>query len=166
MLEQIHSGLIVQFIVLLILANSSPLLAKKILGDRFSHPIDAGVVLSDGQPLFGRSKTIRGILSSVAVTSIGSELIGPGFGIGALVATTAMAGDLISSFIKRRLGFETSSRATGLDQIPEALLPLLACESFLPLSALDMGVILVIFVIGEVVLSPLFYFAGIRDKPY
>jgi CDP-diglyceride synthetase len=164
MLEQIHSGLIVQLIAVLILANLSPLLAKKILGDRFSHPIDAGVVLSDGRALFGPSKTIRGILSSVVVTSIGSELIGLGLGIGGLVAVTAMAGDLISSFIKR--GFETSSRATGLDQIPEALLPLLACEFFLPLSALDMGVIVVIFVIGEIVLSPLFHLAGIRDEPY
>jgi hypothetical protein len=166
MLEQIHSGLIVQLIAVLILANLSPLLAKKILGDRFSHPIDAGVVLNDGRALFGPSKTIRGILSSVVVTSIGSELIGLGLGIGGLVAVTAMAGDLISSFIKRRLGFETSSRATGLDQIPEALLPLLACEFFLPLSALDMGVIVVIFVIGEIVLSPLFHLAGIRDEPY
>ncbi len=166
MLEQIHYELIIQLIVLLILANSSPVLAKKILGDRFSHPIDAGVVLSDGRPLFGPSKTIRGVLSSVAVTSIGSELIGLGFGIGALVATTAMAGDLISSFIKRRLRFETSSRASGLDQIPEALLPLLVCEFFLPLSVLDMGVILVIFVIGGIVLSPLFHLAGIRDEPY
>jgi CDP-2,3-bis-(O-geranylgeranyl)-sn-glycerol synthase len=166
MLGQIHIELIVQLIVLLILANSAPVLAKKILGDRFSHPVDAGLVLSDGWPLFGPSKTIRGIFFSMAMTSFGSELIGLGFGIGALVAATAMAGDLISSFIKRRLNLKTSSRATGLDQTPESLLPLLACELFLPLSALDIGIILVIFVVGEIVLSPLFHLAGIRDEPY
>jgi CDP-2,3-bis-(O-geranylgeranyl)-sn-glycerol synthase len=166
MLSQIHIGLIVQLAILLTLANSSPVLAKKLLGDWFSHPIDSGLVLNDGRPLFGPSKTIRGLVSSIVVTSIGSELIGLGFGIGAAVALAAMAGDLISSFIKRRLGFKSSSRATGLDQVPEALLPLLACRFFLPLSALDMGIILVIFVVGEIVFSPLFYAIGFRDKPY
>jgi CDP-2,3-bis-(O-geranylgeranyl)-sn-glycerol synthase len=166
MLEQIHFGLILKLIVLLTLANSSPVLAKKILGDRFSHPIDAGLMLGDGRPLFGPSKTIRGVLCSTVLTSIGSELVGLGFGIGALVAATAMAGDLISSFTKRRLGFKTSSRATGLDQIPEALLPLLACEFFLPLGPLDLGIILVLFVVGDIVLSPLFHLAHIRDEPY
>ena len=37
-----------------------------------------------------------------------------------MAATMAMVGDLLSSFVKRRLKFQPSSRATGLDQIPES----------------------------------------------
>lgn len=166
MAEQIDLGLVVQFTLLLALANGSPLLAKTILGKRFSYPLDTGLVLSDGRPLFGASKTIRGLASSVVVTSIGSALMSLGLTIGALVGLTAMLGDLISSFIKRRLGFAVSSRATFLDQVPECLLPLVACSYLVPLSGLDIALTTAIFVIGEIVLSPLLYAARIRDKPY
>jgi hypothetical protein len=159
-------GLILQFTVLLVLANGAPVLAKRIFGKRFSHPLDAGLIMSDGRPLFGRSKTIRGVLAAVAATALGAGIIGPSAAIGALIAVTAMMGDLISSFIKRRLGLPTSSRAIFLDQVPECLLPLLACSYFLPLSGFDIALTTVIFVAGEIILSPLLYSARIRDEPY
>jgi hypothetical protein len=159
-------GLILQFTVLLILANGSPVLAKSMFGKRFSYPLDAGLIMSDGRPMFGASKTIRGVVAAVAITSIGAGLIGPSVAIGALLGVTAMVGDLISSFIKRRLGLPTSSRATFLDQVPECLLPLLACSYFVPLSGLDVALTMVIFVVGEIILSPLLYSARIRDEPY
>jgi hypothetical protein len=166
MTEQIHVGLILQLTVLLALANSSPVVAKRIFGERLSYPVDAGLALNDGRPLFGPSKTVRGVLSSLLVTSIGSALMGQGFALGALVSVTAMIGDLISSFIKRRLGFPSSSRATGLDQVPESLFPLVACRYFVALSILDMVAIVVIFVAGGIILSPLLHLARIRDEPY
>ena len=42
--------------------------------------------------------------------------------VGTPLGGGAMLGDALSSFIKRRMGAAPSSRATGLDQIPEALL--------------------------------------------
>jgi hypothetical protein len=77
-----------------------------------------------------------------------------------------MAGDLFSSFCKRRLGLPSSSRASGLDQIPESLLPLLACRDLLGLTAADIAVCVVMFVAGEVVLSRLLYAFRLRDRPY
>jgi hypothetical protein len=166
MTDHMNLGLILQFTVLLILANGSPVLAKGMFGKRFSYPLDAGLIMSDGRPLFGPSKTIRGVLAAVAVTSIGAGLIGPSAAIGALLGATAMVGDLISSFIKRRFGLSTSSRATLLDQMPECLLPLLACSYFVPLGVIDIALTVVIFVVGEIILSPLLYSARIRDEPY
>jgi len=166
MADQIDLGLILQFTVLLILANGSPVLAKSMFGRRFSYPLDAGHIMSDGRPLFGPSKTIRGIVASVVVTSIGAALIGQSLAIGALVGVTAMLGDLISSFIKRRLGLPASSRATFLDQVPECLLPLLVCSYFVPLSGPDIALTMAIFVVGDIILSPLLYSARIRDEPY
>jgi hypothetical protein len=63
-----------------------------------------------------------------------------------------MIGDLFSSFCKRRFGLPSSSRARGLDQIPEALLPLLACRDLLILTGGDIVLCVVVFVVGEVVL--------------
>jgi CDP-2,3-bis-(O-geranylgeranyl)-sn-glycerol synthase len=78
----------------------------------------------------------------------------------------AMLGDLLSSFVKRRLRFAPSSQAIGLDQIPEALLPLLACSLVLPLNLLDVFVIVMGFSVGAVLLSPVFYRMGLRDRPF
>jgi CDP-diglyceride synthetase len=161
-----HPIIILQLLTLLMLANGTPLIVKKLLGKRYSYPLDGNVTFADGRPVFGRSKTIRGIVPAVLVTTAAAPLIGLSWSIGFLVGSFAMAGDLFSSFCKRRLGLPTSSRASGLDQVPESLLPLLACRDVLALTAADIAVCVVIFVVGEVVLSRLLYAFRLRDRPY
>jgi hypothetical protein len=100
------------------------------------------------------------------VTALGAILLGLAFWLGLLVASTAMAGDLLSSFLKRRLHLAASSKATGLDQIPESLFPLLACRSELSLSGLDIAVACAIFFAGQILFSRLFFWLGLRDRPY
>jgi hypothetical protein len=75
---------------LLIVANGTPLLANKILGNRFSHPLDCGVKCADGRPLFAASKTIRGVFLAVLATAVAARLGGLGCKIGALVGSAAM----------------------------------------------------------------------------
>src|ERR1700737_3367047 len=123
---------ILQLLVLMTLANGTPIVAKKIFGPRFSFPLDAGTIFFDGRPLFGPSKTIRGILISVLLTTASAPFIGLDLTIGAIVAGAAMAGDLFSSFVKRRLNFPPSSQALCLDQAAESLFPMLVCRD--PLS--------------------------------
>jgi CDP-2,3-bis-(O-geranylgeranyl)-sn-glycerol synthase len=161
-----HPGIVLQLLTLLMLANGTPLIAKKVFGDRYSYPLDGNLTFVDGRPVFGRSKTIRGIVLAMLATVAGASLIGLGWKAGLLVGSFAMAGDLISSFCKRRLGLEPSSRASGLDQIPEALLPVLACRDLLALTIADIVVCVVMFVVGEVVLSRLLYAIRLRDRPY
>ncbi|MGE5147456.1 MAG: CDP-archaeol synthase, partial [Candidatus Eiseniibacteriota bacterium] len=120
----------------------------------------------DGRPLFGSSKTLRGILLALVVTALGAPIVGLEWHVGLLVAATAMAGDLFSSFIKRRMGLEPSSQAFGLDQIPEALFPMLAGGGVYGLSALDIVVGVVVFFVGEVVASRVLYRLRLRDRPY
>jgi CDP-2,3-bis-(O-geranylgeranyl)-sn-glycerol synthase len=161
-----HPVVVLQLLILLMLANGTPVIAKKMLGVRYSYPLDGNLTFADGRPVFGRSKTIRGVVLAVLVTTVGSPLIGLGWKTGLFVGSFAMAGDLFSSFCKRRLGLPSSSRASGLDQIPESLLPLLACRDLLALTAADIVVCVVMFVIGEVVLSRLLYAVRLRDRPY
>jgi len=77
-----------------------------------------------------------------------------------------MVGDLLSSFVKRRLDRRPSSQAIGIDQIPEALLPLLACRAALGLGLLDIVVVVAAFFVGELVVSRLLFRLHIRDEPY
>jgi CDP-diglyceride synthetase len=157
---------ILQLLILLMLANGTPVIAKKIFGDRYSYPVDGNLTFLDRRALFGRSKTIRGVVLAILVTTAGAPLIGLGWRIGLAVGSFAIAGDLFSSFVKRRFNLPPSSQASGLDQIPEALLPLLACRTSLSLTAADIGICVVMFFIGEVLLSRLLYAWRLRDRPY
>ena len=136
--------LIAKLLVLLTVANGTPVIAAKILGNNSALPLDGNETLSDGRPLFGSSKTLRGVV----------------------VALTAMIGDLFSSFVKRRLGMDNSSQFTGLDQIPESLLPLLVCMFLLPLTALDVVIATVIFFVGALIVSRILFKLNIRERPY
>ncbi|MHC2618313.1 CDP-diglyceride synthetase [Bradyrhizobium huanghuaihaiense] len=153
-------------IVLLTLANGSPVVPKKLFGSRFALALDGGLLLFDGRPVFGASKTIRGIVASIVVTAVGGILIGLGYELGALVAIVAMVGDLFSSFLKRRMRMAPSSQAMGLDQVPESLFPLLACRETPGLSYADIFVVVLMFLVGELLISRVLYILRIRDQPY
>lgn len=161
-----HPLAIGQLLLLLMLANGTPVIAKKVLGSRCSYPLDCGLTFADRRPLLGRSKTIRGVALALIVTAAAAPVVGLAWTVGLLVGGFAMAGDLLSSFCKRRLNLPSSSRASGLDQIPESLFPTLACRDLLALSPADIVVCIAVFFIGEVVLSRLLYAFRLRDRPY
>ena len=161
-----HLFLLLQLLILLTVANGAPVVAKKILGRRFAWPLDGGVKFFDGHPLFGASKTIRGIALAILAAALAAPVLGIPWKIGATVGAFAMIGDLCSSFVKRRLNRPLHSRATGIDQIPASLLPLLAVAGALPLSALDVIAGTAAFFAGEILLSRLLYRVHLRDRPY
>ena len=161
-----HPLLIAQLLTVLAVANGTPIIVEKLLGKFLAFPIDGGATFADGKPLFGSSKTLRGLALSIVATTAVAPLIGLSWKVGALVALVAMIGDLFSSFLKRRMGLAPSCQAIGLDQIPESLLPLLACWFFLPLTIVDMIVATMIFFVGELLLSRVLFKLGIRNRPY
>lgn len=156
----------IKLFILVVVANGAPVVAARLLGRVYDCPLDAGMLLPDKQPLFGESKTGRGIVAALLVTLIVGQLLEIRPQISLSIAFFAMAGDLLSSFIKRRLAKPAGSMMIGLDQIPESLLPLLAVRSQL---ALDYQLILLLvgaFVIVELALSWLLYKLRIRRHPY
>jgi CDP-2,3-bis-(O-geranylgeranyl)-sn-glycerol synthase len=161
-----HPFLLLELLILLAVANGTPVIAKKILGDRLSRPLDGGTRFYDGKPVFGPAKTIRGIVASLIAAPLAAWLMGLQWEVGALVAAAAMAGDLFSSFVKRRMTLPSSSMALGLDHIPESLLPLLASRLLLPLSLLDVLAGVAIFCAGALLLSPILYRFNLRDRPH
>jgi hypothetical protein len=161
-----HPVAIVQILILLALANGTPVIAKRLFDTRLDYPLDGGIKLADGQPLFGASKTVRGILLAIVVTSVGALSMGLGWRLGLFVGGLAMVGDLGSSFLKRRFRLIPSSQATGLDQIPESLLPVLACWFPLALGLADIVAVVVLFFVGEVLLSRILFRLHVRDRPY
>jgi hypothetical protein len=157
---------IVPLLFLLLLANGTPLLARQLLGQNFSYPIDGGCRFRDGRPLLGPAKTLRGVGCALLATTAGGFLVGLGWKIGVVVGGLAMVGDLFSSFVKRRLGRSPSSPLLGVDQLPESLFPLIACMRPLSLTIADVAVAVAVFFVGELALSRVLYAFALRERPY
>lgn len=158
--------LAIEVLVLLTAANGGPVLATRLLGRRWGWPLDGGARAWDGRPLFGTSKTVRGVVVAILATALAAAFMGLGWRLGVLFGAASMAGDLFSSFIKRRIGIQSSGQALGLDQIPEALFPLLACYRPLGLDPVSVMLLVVLFVVAQIVMSPVMYALGIRRRPY
>lgn len=157
---------ILGIVFLLIVANASPLLVGNLLGQRADWRVDGGKTLGDGRPLFGATKTWRGLFSSLLLTGLAAWLLGFGCLVGLTVGAAAMAGDLLSSFIKRRLGMRSSAKALGLDQLPEALLPALLLHFLFDFSWTVVLVAAVLFAIVDIAASPLLFRLGWRRQPH
>jgi hypothetical protein len=161
----LHNTGIVQVLFLLIVANGVPILARRLLGARCNQPVDFGVVWLDGRPLLGPTKTIRGILAAFLITGLVAPFVGMSFGAGSFFGLCTMAGDLASSFIKRRLGMRSSERVPGLDQSLETLCPILVFRRQFALQLTDILAIVVAFFVLDIVISRLLYWLHIRHRP-
>ncbi len=114
-----------------------------VFGGRGSRPIDGGLKLRDGRPVFGKGKTVAGFLWGLLVGTgtgtlqsiiVGTLAIGwltgfrpvhesalGTFGVVFPIALGAMCGDLLGAFLKRRLGYPRGASAPVLDQLDFAI---------------------------------------------
>jgi hypothetical protein len=129
-----------RLLALLAAANIAPIAAKRLLGARWS--------------------------AAVVVAAVAAVPLGFPPRLGAEIGALAMLGDMLASFVKRRLRIPSSGRATGIDQIPEALLPLLIIRGELGLAWLQIAAITLAFFALELPLSRLGFWLGLRDRPY
>ncbi len=161
-----HWAQIWKCLTLIVVANGTPVIVRRISGGKCAQAIDFGYTLRDARSIFGPSKTVRGLLCSIAASVSTAPVLGLDWLVGLLAGASAMAGDLFSSFVKRRMGFRPSERATGLDQIPESLIPATACANALGLNWLDVLVITGAFFAVSILLSRILYGLSIRRRPY
>jgi len=134
-----------ELVLLLVIANATPVIVSILLGERWKQPLDCGRVLSDGHPLLGHSKTFRGLLGSVSVCALAAPLFDLSLLQGAGFGALAMLGDLASSFCKRRLGLRSGQSVPLLDQIPETLLPLRVLQPALDADAMEIAAAIAAF---------------------
>lgn len=153
-------------LVLLGVANSAPIGVRRVLGDRFACRIDGGRRFVDGEPWLGASKTWRGLCAAVAASGLLGPLLGLPVGASAALGAWTMAGDAAASFVKRRLRVPSSGKATGLDQVPEALLPLLVLRGALGLSWPTVAAVTLAFLLLEIPVARLAHRLKLRDTPW
>jgi CDP-2,3-bis-(O-geranylgeranyl)-sn-glycerol synthase len=153
-------------LLLIIVANGSPILGRLLFDQSFDLAIDFGQKLPDGNYLFGPSKTWRGVFFSLCITTIAGLSLGYSFDVGFLVAVYALCGDLLSSFTKRRMDIESSGMAPLLDQVPESALPAIMMAATFELDKTSIMLLVLIFIILELSLSHILHRWGLRKRPY
>lgn len=155
-----------QLLILVGIANGAPILADYLLQQRLATPLDCGSRFVDGRPLFGRSKTYRGIIAALTASGLASAAMGLSLASGVVIGAGAMTGDLLSSFLKRRLGIAPSGMALGLDQIPEVMLPLLLVQQRFALTYDEIFKMSLLFLVFELLVSKILFRLRIRKQPY
>ncbi|ALQ49939.1 CDP-archaeol synthase [Nitrosomonas ureae] len=148
---------LLQLLLLLIIANGAPILTRILLNNQWNAAIDFGAKMADGNPVLGASKTWRGILATLLITSIVALIFGYTAEVGILIAMGTISGDLFSSFVKRRLGMVPSSKAPLLDQIPESLIPALMMMQIFDLSLLGILFLVFAFTVIDMIMTYFLY---------
>ncbi|HET7404714.1 MAG TPA: CDP-2,3-bis-(O-geranylgeranyl)-sn-glycerol synthase [Candidatus Bathyarchaeia archaeon] len=123
-------------------ANAAPL----VLGG--GRTLDGGRKLSDGQPIFGSHKTIRGVLAGViagSLVGLGESLLDSRLFVGGfMIALGAVLGDLLGAFLKRRLRVEPGRAFPILDQLDFILGSILLGYSFFPIPWISIVLVVVV----------------------
>lgn len=109
-------------------SNGAPVIASKIMNklNIKRHPIDRGKIFIDGRRIFGDNKTWEGLLVGI-ITGFMTGVIQMFFNSlesmqllyitrGTVMGLSAMIGDLLGAFIKRRLGLKSGEPLPILDQ--------------------------------------------------
>ncbi|MEM1651298.1 MAG: CDP-2,3-bis-(O-geranylgeranyl)-sn-glycerol synthase [Sulfolobales archaeon] len=176
-----HLGLVykVLFLMPAFVANASPLVTKSFLKKR--HPVDFGKNFIDGRRIFGDNKSWEGVIIGILVgTAVGTALT-PLYGChyiklvvaGFMQGVGSMIGDLVNSFLKRRLGINPGGPLPFLDQTSFIVTSLLILKSVRidKLVGLDLGLVDMAIIVGiALVLHPLTnyiaYLLGLKEVPY
>ncbi|MBP9852615.1 MAG: CDP-2,3-bis-(O-geranylgeranyl)-sn-glycerol synthase [Patescibacteria group bacterium] len=168
------------------IANMTPIFAAKIpLIQKLDFPMDFFKTFR-GKRVFGEHKTWRGLITGIifgtltlylqvvavehsawlagVASAIGYEslpilVLGPLFGLGALL------GDAIESFFKRQIGRAPGEGWFPFDQTDYIIGGAIATMPFVQLTMTQYGVLIVLWLIIHVVSSAIGYLLGLKARP-
>jgi CDP-2,3-bis-(O-geranylgeranyl)-sn-glycerol synthase len=177
-------------LVLLILpayfANAAPLLLNP-SGDRAGRarttPIDGGRNFLDGRRILGNGKTWEGLFGGVAAGWLAGTLIGwaglmplgfsfdQWFWVSLFLAIGAHAGDILGSFLKRRLNVRSGGQFPVFDQLGFVIISLLFASFAAPQLAFLLGLegfvfLLVLSYAAHMLFNWIAYRVGLKRVPW
>ncbi|MFH0867860.1 MAG: CDP-2,3-bis-(O-geranylgeranyl)-sn-glycerol synthase [Candidatus Woesearchaeota archaeon] len=168
------------FILPAYFANMAPVIVKKI--NFLKIPIDFNKTLNN-KPIFGKNKTIRGlifatifatiitylqfllyknnILTNLAITNYSNWLL-----MGFLMGFGAIFGDLIESFVKRRLNYKPGKPFIPFDQTDFVIGALIFVYPLVKLPLNKIIIILLLSFILHVLVNHFAYYTKIRKEKW
>jgi len=149
----------IYFFLAAYLANAAPVLCGG------GAPLDGGRTFLDHRPLLGSHKTVRGTLSGIVVGSLTGLIQGDPLR-GFLLSCGAVGGDLLTSFVKRRLNLKPGAPLPVFDQLG-FILGAIALVSLVSPPSREMIITILVATLPIHFLSNLFAFLlKIKEKPW
>ncbi|MHA2141359.1 MAG: CDP-2,3-bis-(O-geranylgeranyl)-sn-glycerol synthase [Candidatus Thorarchaeota archaeon] len=167
------------------IANASPV----IFGG--GKPIDGGRLMRDGYRVLGDGKTIRGFITGVffgTLTALGQSILAPylmpilaefvtvtpsmeyvlfmTFSAGFLLSFGALAGDLIGSFLKRRINVQSGGPSLVLDQLGFIIMALIFAYPLLQPEGVYVVTLIITTLVIHWVSNALGYLLGFKKNPW
>ena len=161
-------------------ANMAPVIVKKI--NILNLPIDFNKKISN-KPLFGKNKTFRGLvfgvlfaiiiayiqfifynnnfLSDFALTDYSNWLL-----LGFLMGFGAIFGDLVKSFVKRRLNYEPGKPFVPWDQTDFVIGALIFVFPLVTLSISKIIIIIILSFVLHIIVNHLAFYTGVRKEKW
>lgn len=144
------------------IANATPLIIV-----RSGHPIDLNKKFIDGKPLLGPGKTIEGFFAGFISGTLTGLIQNPSNFMRAFTLSLgAMLGDLLGSFIKRRLNIGRGKPAPFLDQATFIIVALLLSSKFEQYTLGEMFTIILITIPIHLITNIIAYIIGIKRVPW
>ena len=153
-------------------ANAIPV----ILGG--GRPIDGGRIFWDGKPIFGAHKTFRGFLMGLSIgTLVGvlQSMVGEFFStplfqypllLGFTISLGALLGDLLESFVKRRLNLSPGAPFPIFDQLDFVVGALLFSLFVSPPSLTTVLLIIIVTPPIHLLTNFIAYRLGVKKTPW
>ncbi len=150
-------------------ANASP----TVFGG--GKPLDLGKNFIDGKRIFGDHKTIRGLLAGILcgiLTGIFLLPFVPNASLidnlkrSTLLSIGTHVGDLLGSFIKRRIDIPPGGSFPVIDQIGFLLTALFITIPFYPLPFTHILLLIVLTLVLHPATNLIAYLIGLKDRPY
>ena len=153
------------FILPAYMGNTTPIFVKKL--KFLDQPVDFGFKIK-GKRLFGQNKTWRGLFFGSLAGIFTGLCQARGIRVGFVLGLGALLGDLLGSFIKRRLNMAPGEPHVLLDQTPYVLVPMVIYACFWPFPlTFAQSLFLVLFSLWLHRASNILYFKiGLKEVPY
>ena len=146
-------------------ANVVPALVKKI--NILNYPVDFGGNFKNKR-IFGPHKTFRGLFLGILFSGITSIIQLRGFRVGLIIGTGTLFGDLVGSFVKRRMGFEAGKKNLFIDEVPGSFFGISFAYIFGVLT-LDIYQVLFLLILGiplHILANKLWYRLKLKEVPW
>lgn len=167
-------------------ANAAPVYIRPTgnkAGKTKTNPIDGGKNFWDGHRILGEGKTWEGFIGGIAVGWLVGALLGwlgfvplglsfdTWFWVSLFLAIGALVGDLVGSFIKRRMNLKSGDRFPFFDQLGFVLFALLFASIVAPQLGYLIGIDGFVFLIAvsycaHVFFNWLAFKIGLKDVPW
>ena len=162
-------------------ANMAPVIVKNIF-NKLKVPIDFNKKINN-KPVFGRNKTFRGLIFGVLFAIVTAYLqfllhsnnifvdisivdYSNWLSIGFLLGFGAIFGDLVESFVKRRMDYKPGKAFVPFDQLDFVIGALIFVAPLVVLSLNKVIIILILSFILHMIVNHIAYYTGIRNEKW